>query len=775
MRETPYEKTLARLAHRNLFGEQYATLKHNNNAPRAPYTLFDPANIGFTLDNKSAKQESGRGKEQRLQEKDELMLAELAAKKQFHADMLTYVPTDTLEHNRDMAKLKELARLEGDIQKAYLEDKLKAGYVIEAPAHEDVGNRRRKYKERLARVLGEDAKSYIRPYSEIEGFVLSLDYLAELPYDLQGAFMTVQAFQDGRELKQRSYKVPIKTVIHDELARDAQYAHYAQLNSVSHIDGMFIDDMVLMADWQNRETRARYLATTYLLIKLYSEETIYVDRKNEFKALEGLPESLPPIAQYKTQVLYGWTVLQLFEGDKLTRGRWQLPLFRTPLPALVQYEGVHSRCRRLRGCKLYLRLEHGGVDPERTVEALGLGQPQDLARYEVPVDLQSEERSFIDEYEESRREISARRRAEYEKAVHKKKIKDELDKRRMNIYNKIKVDAQRERAHEKRELEKQEAQRLDDERKRLMEEKRMLEKMLHDAQMAKLKRKKFEDARLARERQMGNTRYGLRVNFIELRGIKTYHALKLVFGLFVEEREQLDDLGARCVYESDKIIEHIPDKALKAKTPPRIRLALPNQVHEIIKNVNALSTAHFGDKKVYLGVQLLTIEEPEEELIVEDSAAEGIERELKQIWQDQKELLAMQNTKSAGWLMFDLLKSDGSVKSGQFNERLNSAPIVSPPFGPKTKFVHSKTSLVFMLQLFEYNNDSLPFFYERNKQRKKKKMKFKRIKDVEYASNAEPFIVNKAPQYTDKDFYKGAGIDVYIEEARFLPDNSTLR
>lgn len=37
-----------------------------------------------------------------------------------------------------------------------------------------------------------------------------------------------------------------------------------------------------------------------------------------------------------------------------------------------------------------------------------------------------------------------------------------------------------------------------------------------------------------------------------------------------------------------------------------------------------------------------------------------------------------------------------------------------------------------------------------------------------------PYIPNTKPQYKDKTFIKGSGIDFYIDELRFLPDNVSV-
>lgn len=47
-------------------------------------------------------------------------------------------------------------------------------------------------------------------------------------------------------------------------------------------------------------------------------------------------------------------------------------------------------------------------------------------------------------------------------------------------------------------------------------------------------------------------------------------------------------------------------------------------------------------------------------------------------------------------------------------------------------------------------------------------------KNREIAIDNRPYIPNTRPQYTDKSFEKGFGVDFYIDGARFLPDNVTV-
>lgn len=56
--------------------------------------------------------------------------------------------------------------------------------------------------------------------------------------------------------------------------------------------------------------------------------------------------------------------------------------------------------------------------------------------------------------------------------------------------------------------------------------------------------------------------------------------------------------------------------------------------------------------------------------------------------------------------------------------------------------------------------------------RKKKEEEENKLREI--AIDNAPYISNTKPQFTDKTFEKGYGVDFYIDACRFLPDNVTV-
>lgn len=58
--------------------------------------------------------------------------------------------------------------------------------------------------------------------------------------------------------------------------------------------------------------------------------------------------------------------------------------------------------------------------------------------------------------------------------------------------------------------------------------------------------------------------------------------------------------------------------------------------------------------------------------------------------------------------------------------------------------------------------------------KKKEQQRIVRPGDLDVKIDNRPFIPNTKPQYKDKTFVKGSGIDFYLDEVRYLPDNVTV-
>ncbi|CAD8177252.1 unnamed protein product [Paramecium octaurelia] len=142
------------------------------------------------------------------------------------------------------------------------------------------------------------------------------------------------------------------------------------------------------------------------------------------------------------------------------------------------------------------------------------------------------------------------------------------------------------------------------------------------------------------------------------------------------------------------------------------------------------------------------------------------------------------------WYAFKLFENN-ILKIGRFSEFIYEPPIKKPPFDPfECRITNSQID--FSINLFDYNmgnlNEQMEKFKQlrqlKRKQRghgkpKIKPKKEKKEKQVAYdwqnlPLSDRPFIENLKQQYQDRPFDKGFGIDFYIDQARFLPDNVTV-
>ena len=133
--------------------------------------------------------------------------------------------------------------------------------------------------------------------------------------------------------------------------------------------------------------------------------------------------------------------------------------------------------------------------------------------------------------------------------------------------------------------------------------------------------------------------------------------------------------------------------------------------------------------------------------------------------------------KLLGWAHFRLMSEAGRVRGGTFTLRLNKKPHLLPPADP-ARLVPTDSDIEF--SLLEYSYDRADVERALRDEGPSRSMGLPKpaekipegAKDV--VLDNKPFIPNSVPQYTDKQFTKGHGIDFYIDGARFLPDNVTV-
>ena len=131
-----------------------------------------------------------------------------------------------------------------------------------------------------------------------------------------------------------------------------------------------------------------------------------------------------------------------------------------------------------------------------------------------------------------------------------------------------------------------------------------------------------------------------------------------------------------------------------------------------------------------------------------------------------------------GWTHFKVLNNDGVIKNGKFTSKLFRPPYKLPPIDPK-KVQISNAEIEFSILEYQYDQT------DRDKQLRDKKKKYTKKKkakekteisegDKDVNLDNRSYIPNSKPQYKDKQFVKGYGVDFYVDAARFLPDNVTV-
>ncbi len=149
------------------------------------------------------------------------------------------------------------------------------------------------------------------------------------------------------------------------------------------------------------------------------------------------------------------------------------------------------------------------------------------------------------------------------------------------------------------------------------------------------------------------------------------------------------------------------------------------------------------------------------------------------------------------WYAMKLNRQNGTLVEGKFVKHLYKPPMVKPPFESKN-VTKVGMQIEFIVEEFIYNARIL----EKHKLKmnkaspieiipKSKATKNNQGQSVVKSENTmfkskdglkpplvqvlfKPFIDNSGKQYDSSLFEKGGGIDIYIDGARFLPDNATI-
>ena len=197
---------------------------------------------------------------------------------------------------------------------------------------------------------------------------------------------------------------------------------------------------------------------------------------------------------------------------------------------------------------------------------------------------------------------------------------------------------------------------------------------------------------------------------------------------------------------------------------------------KFLRNFRALIKKNQGRNDIYLGLQVVEKPEPQ---ISGNSKSQDIS--YKNSAMNETANYGGLEFELFGWLFFKLNSQDGTIRSGVQTMRLLEPPMRRPPVDPEKVTAHERAEIEFYVEECDYDENTLMEISGKGKKKKKPKAADKKKLDTSKNASLEksndvaidnsPFINNIKPQYQDKPFEKGMGVDFYIDGARFLPDN----
>ena len=494
---------------------------------------------------------------------------------------------------------------------------------------------------------------------------------------------------------------------------------------------------------------------------------------HEFDDLLNIDEEVTePPHEWKV-VGYGWTPFKLFYKDKLMVGRWKLPLYSTPFVERPNFEML-TALPYLKYGDMYIRIEFAGETDPVNILTANLA----IKGYQAPGYLQKHENDpDMDEHFKNRDKELEKWRRDRDLGLHRKKILQQLMDREKKIRKEIKeredelrkelLDDLRKKLEEEIEIRKKE---LDELERRLREEFR---KKDEDIRRMEVKKRMMEE----NQKKVDEKRQGLKITITQISGFKTFDQVKIVYGIFLDNTVMHDDFGERMLYETVLYPYTGNRKKRKKAKPPLRKEKITDQPGEFIKNIKGLVLLNKGSRKVYLGFKMIYIEKKRRKRKKKKKLDEnGNEIEEDDLYADLPELPKPPESEVAGWTYWEVSKSNGDLKSSSTKktENLYNPPLLLLPY-KKTKLKKSTKKIEFYCQKLDYEPASLPLIYELRRKGKEKKEKQKNVKldkfDKKYK---EPFIPNIVPNWENRAFDKGSGIDLYIDSCRFLPDNVTV-
>lgn len=258
--------------------------------------------------------------------------------------------------------------------------------------------------------------------------------------------------------------------------------------------------------------------------------------------------------------------------------------------------------------------------------------------------------------------------------------------------------------------------------------------------------------------------------------------LKIAVAIVEDRNKVYDDNGKDCVRNTT--IHNPLVSNFEAQTLKQMNSSIGNSLYtsnkaegkDIVFNEDFLYLRNFpimfARNNQELNIVFQVIEKPEPKNIL-DTKKIGYNS-------NRTDNFAGMEYKLYAWTHFKLLNNNGRIRNGTFTARLCKPPYKLPPID-LADVPPSESEIEFTLVEYQYDKKDL------EKQLKAKNKtnttsntytsllkKEIQLGDQDVKIDNRPFIPNSKPQYTDKQFVKGYGVDFYIDGARFLPDNVTV-
>ena len=494
---------------------------------------------------------------------------------------------------------------------------------------------------------------------------------------------------------------------------------------------------------------------------------VFIGEQRRIETIEPDPETFLIIEMINqsnkgdnaNQELVGWTLIKLFNDQQgLLEKKWYVPLFLPPTQFAATPGQMISNLFMVEGTKLFVRISHPrNKDLNYKIKK---SDPLDKDYESSPFYLiLHREPRFYKEWLERQKKKKAKAKKVADDVADDigiiKKYLDDEDK--MLIKEKGKEDEKTKKVVDKATIEA---------KKEKEEMVKPLKKANEDIKKDIGKLQALKDIGKLDEIQynvlddLPGKKTGLKITVNNVFNLRNKNPLKIQFDVYMENELLFDEFGNPCKFllplvdghvDYDKFLLDVKPKRDKKKRRKRIDVDV-DEIWYVVKDIKGLIKYFELKKHVYIVFHVYEIK------------GRGKLKKKK-----ENNYKVFEKRTRVGWVMFRVTtEPDKVIKEGRYKLQLQRIPVRKPPPNPAHENRRARSWFDFTIETFEYETwENQKFAYRRRKKRKKKKV-------VDDGYDRRPFIPNDEPQYLDYPFEKGAGIDFYVDSARYLPNSMTV-